>query len=104
MTPTFSNTLAIWEPNTMKITTASDIGPGLCIVIVYHLRRVRQNGCHFADDFSKFILLYTIDCIFNGIPLKFAHKCPIYNILICSTPVQVQIMDSWINSLRPSDA
>ena len=51
--------------------------------------RPRQNGCHFADDIFKCILLTENVWIPIKISLKFVPKCPINNI-----PALVWIM-AW---------
>ena len=55
----------------------------------FNTLRPIQNGCHFADDHFKCILLNETIWILINISLKFVPKSHIYNI-----PVLVQIM-AW---------
>ena len=60
----------------------------------FNILRLRQNGCHFADDIFKYIFLNENVWILIKISLKFVPKCPINNI-----PALVQKM-AW---RRPGD-
>ena len=55
-----------------------------------------QNGCNFADDIFKCILMNEKFSIFNGLPLNFEPKGPINNI-----PTLVQIMAWWRSGNKP---
>ena len=46
---------------------------------VFNTLRLRQNGCHFADDFSKCIFFHEKVWILNVISLKFVPIGPINN-------------------------
>ena len=50
---------------------------GLSILYLTHFPR--QNGCHFADDILRCILVNEKFCIFIKISLKFVPKGPIDN-------------------------
>ena len=58
----------------------------VCDIIVNTLR-LKQNGCHFADDIFKLIIFYEIWCILILIPLKFVPKVPVSN-----KPALIQLM------------
>ena len=58
-------------------------------ILLLNTLRLRQNGCHFADDIFKLILLNENHCVLIQISLKFVPKDPIKNI-----PALVQIM-AW---------
>ena len=68
----------------------------LCHRKYISLMRMRQNGCHFGDDFYKCIFLNENVWIFMKISLKFVPKYPINNI-----SALVQIMARCLRSDKP---